>query len=204
MSLTLRTRGCVLYWILSLDLGDMPNLQQVDNMTESHCQTVLLLGSICISNFLVNLTDPFHRSTPSARSTLPRLVRMSSAQTAGDTLRRWPGERSKFGALSSCQNACFCKRNMKKWKGSFKSSLMLYRRSPQVAYEGLQVLSKDLRWTFQSLAPHRAIRFNSFTTIGPSDHPLLFWYEKKSHSNNTLLCMSGLIFISLILGSTHN
>lgn len=148
--------------------------------------------SICISNFLVNLTDPFHRSTPSARSTLPvHLVRMSSAQTAGDTLRRWPGERSKFGALSSCQNACFCKRNMKKWKGNFKSSLMLYRRSPQVAYEGLQVLSKICDGPFSP--SHLTEQFVSIPSR-PSDHPLLFWYEKNSHSNNTLLCMSGLNF----------
>lgn len=151
--------------------------------------------SICISNFLVNLTDPFHRSTPSARSTLPRLVRMSSAQTAGDTLRRWPGERSKFGALSSCQNACFCKRNMKKWKGNFKSSLMLYRRSPQVAYEGLQVLSKICDGPFSP--SHLTEQFVSIPSR-PSDHRTIhcFFDMRRNLIPTTHCCVCLVSFLS--------
>ena len=134
--------------------------------------------SICISNFLVNLTDPFHRSTPSARSTLPRLVRMSSAQTAGDTLRRWPGERSKLVHFPHVRMLASAKETWRNEKeisnphwcstgGHPKLPMRVSRCSRRSAMD-LSVPRTSQSNSFQFLHDHR--------TIGPST-AFLIWEE---------------------------
>ncbi len=150
---------------------------------QSHIVRLSFFRSICISNFLVNLTDPFHRS-PSARSTLPvRLVRMSSAQTAGDTLRRWPSARSKFE--TSIWYA-FMSVLLSSAKQETKRKFQI-RGRPKLPMR----VSRCSRRSAMDLSVPRTSQSNSFQ--------FLRGYEKKYHSKCawsilTSFCMSGLNF----------